>query len=116
MRGPQTIVSQESTPFSLNVRLATSLVVQWLRCCASTAGYWVQSLLGDLNLRVEVLIISYTESINHYNIKKNEKKKKEKKNVCQGNKLLIKENVFWSIPSSPVVKTPPSDTALWFIP
>ena len=80
MRGPQTIVSQESTPFSLNVRLATSLVVQWLRCCASTAGYyWVQSLLGELSLRVEVLIISYTESINHYNIKKNEKKKRKEK-------------------------------------
>ena len=44
------------------------------------------------------------------------KKKKEKKNVCQGNKLLIKENVFWSIPSSPVVKTPPSNAALWFLP
>ena len=89
------------------MRLATSLVVQWLRCCASTAGYWVQSLLGDLNLRVEVLIISYTESINHYNIKEN---------ICQGNKLLIKENVFWIIPSSPVVKTPSSDAALRLLP
>ena len=68
---------------------------------------WVQSLLGDLNLRVEVLIISYTESINHYNIKENE---------CQVNKLLIKENVFSSFPDSPMVKTLPSVAELHFLP
>ena len=101
-------MSQESTPFSLNVRLATSLVVQWLRCCACTAGY-VGSIpgWGAKISRVEDLIISYTESINHYNIKENE---------CQVNKLLIKENVFSSFPDSPMVKTLPSVEELHFLP
>ena len=55
MRGPQTIVSEESTGLSLNVRLATSLVVQWLRRCASTAGY-VGSIPGGGAMISEVTI------------------------------------------------------------
>lgn len=32
--------------------LETSLVVQWLRCHASNAGVWVQSLVGELRLNM----------------------------------------------------------------
>ena len=58
---------------------------------------------GSYDLRGDNLIISYTESINHYNIKEN---------IFRVNKLLIKENVFRSFPGIPMVKTPPSDAEL----
>ena len=38
----------EGEPNIRKTKLGTSLIVQWLRLCASIAGAWVQSLVQEL--------------------------------------------------------------------